>query len=102
MDEVHGWGGARPNSGGARPNSGPLAGTIRSFRPFAWAEKGETMSSARFEFVRCNLCGAIGWEALGEMQWDASRPESQGWQEVEGVDDNPLVHKPGCTAASGE
>ena len=96
-DVVYGHGGPRPNSGGARPNSGALAGTIRSFHPFAWREKGDTISVAQFEFTRCNACGAIGWESLcPEMQWDASRPESEGWQAVASVPDKPLVHKPGC------
>lgn len=95
--EIIGWGGARPNTGGARPNSGPLAGTIRGFRPFAWRQKGDTISSAQFEFTRCNLCQQFGWESLrDEMHWDATRPEGEGWQDVEGVPDNPLVHLPGC------
>ena len=96
-EDSGGWGGPRPKSGGPRPNSGPLAGTIRSFRPFAWREKGATLSSSQFEFTRCNACGAIGWESLREeMLWDASRPEGEGWQDVEEVPDNPLAHAPGC------
>jgi len=92
-----GWGGARPNTGGARPNSGPLKSRVQNFHPFAHGEKGGTISKVSWEFTRCNACGAIGWKmAEDEHVWDASLPEGEGWQDVEGLAGQAIVHNDGC------
>lgn len=98
IPESLGWGGSRPNTGGARPGSGPLKSVIRNFHPFAHKEKGNTISKVQWEFSRCNSCGAIGWEvAWDESLWNPAAPEGEGWQDVDGLSDRPLVHAEDCS-----